>query len=69
MTSKLEQKLNQLMNNWWHGNLADARQQLRALKKRELAHLLIDQQQLEYGVWSNESKSKLQEWVTRVLDT
>jgi len=47
MTNKLEQKLNELMRNWWNGNRSDAERQLRALKKRDLAHLLINQHRLK----------------------
>ena len=68
MTRKLEHKLNELMRNWWNGNRSDAQRQLRALKKRDLAHLLVNQQRLEDGVWSRENIVKLQDWVVGVLD-
>jgi len=68
MTNKLEQKLNELMRNWWNGNQSDAERQLRALKKRDLAHLLVNQHRLEDGAWSKENVVKLQDWVVGVLD-
>jgi hypothetical protein len=68
MTNKLEQKLNELMRNWWNGSRSDAERQLRALKKRDLAHLLVNQHRLEDGAWSKENVVKLQDWVVGVLD-
>jgi len=68
MTNKLEHKLNELMRNWWNGNRSDAERQLRALKKRELVHLLVNQQALYDGAWSNDGNLKFQDWVVGVLD-
>ena len=68
MTNKLEQRLNQLMKNWWTGNLSDAERQLRALKKRELVHLLINQHRLNDGAWHIDNVVKLQDWVADTLD-
>ena len=68
MTNKLEQRLNQLMKNWWTGNLSEAERQLRALKKRDLVHLLVNQHRLEDGAWSKEYQIKLEDWVVGVLD-
>jgi hypothetical protein len=70
MTGKLEQKLNELMRNWTNGNRSDAERQLRALKKRHLAHLLINQHRLDDGVSARDRVGtvKFQDWIVGVLD-
>lgn len=67
MTAKMEAKLNTLMRNWWNGNISDARTQVRNLNKRELAQLLINQQQLSDGAWSKENIVRLQDFVVDAL--
>ena len=69
MTKQQENKLNKIMWNWWHGNLADARQGLRRLHKKDLAQLLVNQQQLEHGAWSREYQIKLEDWIIGTLET
>jgi hypothetical protein len=67
MTSKLEKKLNTLMDNWTNGNISDAQQQIRNLNKSELAQLLINQQLLSSGVMSRSRVIALEDFIVDAL--
>jgi len=68
MTKQQENRLNKIMWNWWHGNLSEARRLLIALRKRDLAQLLVNQHNLEHGAWSKEYQIKLEDWVVGSLE-
>lgn len=68
ITQKQHSKMNELMRNWWNGNLSDAGAQVRKLTKRELAFLLLNQQELAHGAYHAPNVLKFQKFVVDALE-
>lgn len=69
MIHRTNVKLNHILVLYFNGASAQAKAELKKLKKKELAQLLILTHQLEQGVgWTRERRVDFEDWVLRALD-